>query len=71
MKEKTEQGRAVNLRLTQSEYAEYVRLGGVKFFRLFLRTSAGIQSQERNFCSRCGKRTADLTTIHTCTPPQD
>jgi hypothetical protein len=25
--------------------------------------------QERNFCSRCGKRTAELTTIHTCTPP--
>ena len=24
---------------------------------------------EQNFCSRCGKRTADLTTIHTCTPP--
>ena len=28
-------------------------------------------TEERNFCSRCGKRTADLTTIHTCTPPQD
>lgn len=27
------------------------------------------QPDERNFCSRCGKRTADLTTIHTCTPP--
>ena len=26
--------------------------------------------QERNFCPRCGKRTADLTTIHTCAPPQ-
>ena len=25
---------------------------------------------ERNFCQRCGKCTADLTTIHTCTPPQ-
>jgi hypothetical protein len=24
---------------------------------------------DNNFCSRCGKRTADLTTIHTCTPP--
>jgi hypothetical protein len=32
MKEKTEQGRSVNIRLTQSEYAEYVRLGGVKLF---------------------------------------
>jgi hypothetical protein len=28
------------------------------------------QRTEQNFCSRCGKRTADLTTIHTCTPPQ-
>jgi len=25
---------------------------------------------EHNFCPRCGKRTADLTTIHTCTPPR-
>jgi hypothetical protein len=24
--------------------------------------------QERNFCSRCGKRTND---IHTCTPPKE
>ena len=28
-------------------------------------------AQERNFCPRCGKRTADLTVIHTCTPPQE
>jgi hypothetical protein len=27
------------------------------------------QPDERNFCQRCGKRLADLTTIHTCTPP--
>jgi len=26
------------------------------------------QRTEQNFCSRCGKRTAD---IHTCTPPQE
>jgi len=45
MKEKTEQGRAITVRLTQSEYAEYIRLGGVKFLRLFLQTSAGIQKQ--------------------------
>jgi hypothetical protein len=31
---------------------------------------AELESQERNFCPRCGKRTADLTVIHTCTPPQ-
>ena len=29
------------------------------------------QPDERNFCPRCGKRTADPTTIHTCTPPHD
>ena len=29
------------------------------------------QRTEQNFCSRCGKRTADLTTIHTCTSPQE
>ena len=27
------------------------------------------QRTEQNFCSRCGKRTPDLTHIHTCTPP--
>ena len=27
------------------------------------------EPEERNFCPRCGKRTADPTTIHTCTPP--
>jgi len=27
--------------------------------------------EERNFCPRFGTRTADLTTIHTCTPPHD
>ena len=26
--------------------------------------------EPRNFCSRCGKRTADLSVIHTCTPPR-
>jgi hypothetical protein len=29
------------------------------------------QPEERNFCPRCGKRTADPTTIHTCTPPME
>jgi hypothetical protein len=29
------------------------------------------QPEERNFCPRCGKRTPDLTHIHTCTPPQE
>ena len=32
---------------------------------------AALAGRERNFCERCGKRTADLTVIHTCTPPQE
>ena len=31
--------------------------------------AAEFAKREWNFCERCGKRTADLTTIHTCTPP--
>jgi len=31
---------------------------------------AALAKREWNFCERCGKRTADLTVIHTCTPPQ-
>jgi len=45
MKEKTEQGRAITLRLTQSEWAEYQRLGGIKWIRMFFRISAGIQKE--------------------------
>jgi len=29
------------------------------------------RGREQNFCERCGKRTADLTVIHTCTPPKE
>ena len=45
IKEKTELGKSITLRLTQSEYAEYVRLGGIKWMRMFLRMSAGIQKE--------------------------
>jgi len=30
-----------------------------------------LPEQERYFCPRCGKRTADPTTIHTCTAPRE
>ena len=33
--------------------------------------AAEFAKREWNFCERCGKRTADLTTIHTCTPPKE
>ena len=45
IKEKTELGKSITLRLTQSEFAEYQRLGGIKFLRLFLQSSAGIQKE--------------------------
>jgi hypothetical protein len=45
IEEKPELGRAITLRLTQSEYAEYVRLGGVKWMRMLLQLSAGIQKE--------------------------
>lgn len=45
------------MRATAEDCARHIRARG--------------QSEERNFCPRCGKRTADLTTIHTCTPPQE
>ena len=32
---------------------------------------AALTGREWNFCERCGKRTTDLTVIHTCTPPQE
>ena len=32
---------------------------------------AALAGREWNFCERCGKRTADLSVIHTCTPPQE
>jgi len=34
---------------------------------IFRQAIAELESQEQNFCPRCGKRTND---IHTCTPPQ-
>jgi hypothetical protein len=48
--------------LDDDDYAEYLAA---------LDEIASPQPPEpRNFCPRCGKRTADLTVIHTCTPPE-
>ena len=56
----------ITLKMLTSEYV--VRAG-----KHWLSTTppAAQPAQERNFCPRCGKRTPDLTTIHTCTPPQE
>jgi hypothetical protein len=48
-----------------------VPYGDLKDGDKLYRTPQAQPAQERNFCSRCGKRTADLTVIHTCTPPQE
>ncbi len=37
---------------------------------IFIAAEALAQPEDRNFCPRCGKRTADLAVIHTCTPPE-
>ena len=66
--------------MTQDEIIEMARQAGIihpemvaKHLVAFanLVAAKALSEQERNFCSRCGKRTADLTTIHTCTPPHD
>jgi hypothetical protein len=35
-----------------------------------LEKAVPVAQEPHNFCPRCGKRTPDLTTIHTCTPPR-
>jgi hypothetical protein len=42
-KEKTQAGRAINMRLTSTEYTEYMRLGGIKWIRKFLQQSVEMQ----------------------------
>ena len=52
------------------EHLKYTYHGGEYWKPPLGKVKALAQPEERNFCPRCGKRTADLTTIHTCTPPQ-
>jgi hypothetical protein len=50
---------------------EYALFGNTAIERLAaLVAAAEFAKREWNFCERCGKRTTDLITIHTCTPPQ-
>jgi hypothetical protein len=51
-----------------AKYSDIVSDGGLDPRNKF---DAPPQRTEQNFCSRCGKRTKDLITIHTCTPPKD
>jgi hypothetical protein len=70
--------------MTQDEIIEMAREAGMMTRVLYLGrnlelletfaalvAAAEFAKREWNFCERCGKRTADLTTIHTCTPPQE
>jgi len=67
--------------MTQDEIMEMARQAGlfthkevqpeIMAFAKLVVEKALAQRTEQNFCSRCGKRTADLTLIHTCTPPKD
>ena len=52
-------------------YAKYLEQPTPRLTGTFSITASLQQPDKRNFCPRCGKRTADLTAIHTCTPPQE
>ncbi len=50
---------------------EYTLVGNTAIERFAaLVAAAEFAKREWNFCPRCGKRTADPATIHTCTPPE-
>ena len=58
---------AIKEALAQPDYGwTPERIAGMA--RLKAQQDSRFEPQERNFCPRCGKRTAD---IHTCTPPKD
>ena len=64
------EGNLHDMFFTQSEAQEMAKLKGTHAeVRPFYTTPP--QRTERNFCPRCGKRTPDLITIHTCTPPKE
>ena len=60
----------------EKTFETIAKLKDIEFELLRLRNALDmankiIDARERNFCERCGKRTRDLTVIHTCTPPQE
>lgn len=66
-----EGGNLHDMYFTEEDAQELARLKGTHAEVRPLYTTPPVPVQERNFCERCGKRTADLTTIHTCTPPKE
>ncbi len=53
------------------EHLKYTYHGGPYWKPPLGKVKILAQPEERNFCPRCGKRTADLTAIHTCTPQEN
>jgi hypothetical protein len=64
------EGNLHDMFFTQSEAQEMAKLKGAHAEVRPLYTNPP-QRTEQNFCSRCGKRTPDLITIHTCTPQEN
>jgi hypothetical protein len=66
---------ARNVAFVSAGYVNMSSAAMQEMFALIDHVCVGIDSppqpEERNFCPRCGKRTADPTTIHTCTPPRE
>ena len=46
-------------------------IGRAIFERTYSLNTTPPQLEERNFCSRCGKRVGGIDSIHTCTPPTE
>jgi len=64
------EGNLHDMFFTQSEAQEMAKLKGTHAeVRPFYTIPP--QRTEQNFCPRCGKRTPDSITIHTCTPPRE
>jgi hypothetical protein len=70
--------KALKLALEALTYKKWFRIGmveqndpKVEAAITAIKEALAQPEQERNFCERCGKRTVDLTTIHTCTPPRE
>jgi hypothetical protein len=53
------------------DFADFLIIAQAVLAKLKEARAEAERELERNFCPRCGKRTADLTVIHTCTPPQE
>ena len=63
-------GKFVRSSMIRNELFNEIHLLLVKAKKALAQPAQEPVAREWNFCERCGKRTKDLTVIHTCTPPQ-